>query len=77
MSEHLDEKRDIIQFMQETRLEVVVLIEGVDPLTSHTVQAFHSYKAEDIEWDHFFLPCTLLDKDGKLFIYIRLYDQNF
>ena len=51
--------------MHETRMEVVVLIEGVDPLTSHTVQAFHSYKAEDIEWDHFFSPCTLLDKDGK------------
>jgi hypothetical protein len=58
------ERKEVAQYMHETRMEIVVILEGVDPLTSHTVQAFHSYKSEDIEWDHFFAPCTFLDSDG-------------
>jgi hypothetical protein len=59
-----EERKEVEQYMRDTRMEIVVILEGVDPLTSHTVQAFHSYKLEDIEWDHFFAPCTFLDHDG-------------
>jgi hypothetical protein len=58
------EREEVGRYMQDTRMEIVVILEGVDPLTSHTVQAFHSYKSEDIEWDQFFAPCTFLDSDG-------------
>jgi hypothetical protein len=59
-----EERKEVELYMKETRMEIVVILEGVDPLTSHTVQAFHSYALEDIEWDHFFAPCTFLDPDG-------------
>lgn len=59
-----NEQKEVELYMKETRMEIVVVMEGVDPLTSHTVQAFHSYKLEDIAWDHFFAPCTFLDHDG-------------
>lgn len=64
LTSDVEERKDIIQFMIDSRLEIVVLIEGVDPLTSHAVQAFHSYGVADIEWDSFFAPCTLLEPDG-------------
>lgn len=60
----LEEQKEIMRYMEDSRMEIAVILEGVDPLTSHTVQAFHSYTAEDIEWNHFFAPCTFLDYDG-------------
>jgi hypothetical protein len=37
--------------------ELIVVVEGIDPLTSGTFQALHSYMAEDIEWHARFVPC--------------------
>lgn len=34
----------IKSYLEETRTEVVLVVEGVDPQTSHNVQSFHSYK---------------------------------
>jgi hypothetical protein len=39
---------DINRYWQETKMEVVVIVEGIDPITSGTFQALHSYQAEDI-----------------------------
>jgi potassium inwardly-rectifying channel subfamily J, other len=39
-------------------LELVVLVQGVEPLTSHSTQARFSYKIEDIEWQKQFKPCV-------------------
>jgi hypothetical protein len=37
--------------------ELIVVVEGIDPLTSGTFQALHSYMPEDIEWHARFVPC--------------------
>jgi len=37
--------------------ELVCVVEGIDPLTSGTFQALHSYMPEDIEWNACFVPC--------------------
>jgi len=37
--------------------ELICVVEGIDPLTSGTFQALHSYMPEDIEWGCRFVPC--------------------
>ena len=44
--------------------QVVVLVEGIDSVSSKTVQCRHSYTAADIVADHQFAPCTGLSADG-------------
>jgi len=39
---------DIGKYFKDTGIEVIVMVEGIDPLTSGTFQALHSYQAEDI-----------------------------
>ncbi|KAF0687393.1 Aste57867_20862 [Aphanomyces stellatus] len=43
---------------EATNMEVVALLEGEDSTTSNTAQARHSYRLEDIVWDHMFVPCV-------------------
>ena len=42
-------------------MEVVVLVEGIDAVTSTTIQVRHSYKAEDIMFDHRHVNCVDVD----------------
>jgi hypothetical protein len=58
------EQEGVSAFLREKNVEIVVVIEGADPQTSHNVQATHSYKCDDILWDHFFVPCTTLNNQG-------------
>eukprot|EP00053_Salpingoeca_punica_P012981 m.116686 g.116686 ORF g.116686 m.116686 type:complete len:227 (-) comp16081_c2_seq6:1935-2615(-) len=51
------------QFWQECSLEIVVIIEGLDPTTSNTVQKRHSFAGNDIVFDHKFAPCVFEDPD--------------
>eukprot|EP00051_Salpingoeca_urceolata_P001919 m.45168 g.45168 ORF g.45168 m.45168 type:complete len:405 (-) comp11760_c0_seq1:124-1338(-) len=44
-------------YWEDTRLEVLVLVEAVDALTACSVQARYSYTADDIEFDKIFAPC--------------------
>lgn len=46
------------------QLEIVVLIEGADALTSSSVQARYSYTHRDIVWDHTFASCVSVTDDG-------------
>ena len=64
-TQHKIEKEAISMFMLEKKMEIIVVVEGTDPQTSHMVQATHSYKYEDIVWDHFFAPCTTMDENGE------------
>jgi hypothetical protein len=45
--------------------EVIVVVEGINPLTSGTFAALHSYQADDIVWDHSasFHPCVIVEED--------------
>lgn len=52
---------DIQQYWAESQLEVVVLVEGIDAVTSTTIQVRHSYKAEDILFNHRHVNCVNVD----------------
>ena len=51
-------------FLEDREIEIIVLLEGTDPTTSNTVQARHSYKGEEIIFDHAFAPCVGRDSEG-------------
>jgi hypothetical protein len=41
------------------RLQILVLVEGIEPLTSCTLQARHWYTcSDDVEWNCEFRPCV-------------------
>lgn len=61
-------------FLSDRDAEIIVLLEGTDELTGSALQARHSYRVNDIAWDHTFAPCvfpassdarTLVDEDGQ------------
>jgi potassium inwardly-rectifying channel subfamily J len=49
---------EIKEHWTKYNLELVVLVQGVEPLTSHNTQARFSYKIDDIEWQKQFKPCV-------------------
>ena len=61
--------------MIKCNAEVLVLIEGVDPTTSSTVQARQSYTVDDICWDATFVPCARRQPNGGIRIdFEKLHD---
>jgi len=56
--DHHRQVEAIKEHLQEKQVEVVVLLEGTDPLTSSSIQARYSYTYEDIVFDRVFAPCT-------------------
>jgi hypothetical protein len=72
---HEDPSRAVIeQRLRQGYLEVVVLVEGIEPTTSATLQARHSYliggkekndSQLDVEWDHDFDLCTVAPCDSS------------
>ena len=46
-------------------LEVIVVLEGIDPHTSNTFQARQSYTAADIVFDEMFVPSLSVGRDGQ------------
>ena len=55
------------------RRQVLVLVEGIEPQTSCTLQARHSYCASEMVWDHDFAPCVFRDLDGRCQIDFRVF----
>jgi hypothetical protein len=47
-----------VEYFKESELEIVVLLEGVDPVTANTLQARHSYTAEDVVWGQRPVQCV-------------------
>mmetsp|Transcript_76822 Transcript_76822/g.223033 ORF Transcript_76822/g.223033 Transcript_76822/m.223033 type:complete len:978 (-) Transcript_76822:103-3036(-) len=59
-------RQDIEDFLSSQYIEIVVLLEGVEPTTSCSVQARHSYLfPEDIVWDRTFADCIELGTDER------------
>ncbi|KAL3660986.1 hypothetical protein V7S43_014001 [Phytophthora oleae] len=54
---------EIKQYWAESQLEIVVLVEGIDAVTSATIQVRHSYKAEDIMFNHRHVNCVDVDPE--------------
>lgn len=52
------EQEEITRFLQDREAEIVVIVEGIDEITSSTIQCRHSYRYDDIEWNHTFSPCV-------------------
>lgn len=46
------------KFLTDRDAEIVVLLEGTDELTGSALQARHSYRGDDIAWDHTFAACV-------------------
>jgi hypothetical protein len=56
--------------------ELICVVEGIDPLTSGTFQALHSYIPEDIEWGARFVPClTSTTALSSTFVDLELFHQ--
>jgi len=51
-------RREITRHLKSSCAEVLVLLEGVDAMTSANVQARHSYTLDDMVWDSEFVPCV-------------------
>merc|ERR1711879_486127 len=70
---HVDPTRDDIRSqLASGYLELVVLVEGIEPTTSSTLQSRHSYllggdsvSRVDVEWDKQFVDCCMLPKGGN------------
>ena len=47
---------------------MLVLVEGIDVLTSDSLQCRHSYTGDDIVWDHTFEQCVTEGAAGECLI---------
>jgi hypothetical protein len=54
-------EEELQRFWDGCRLEVLCLVEGIDPMTSATIQARHSYTRLDMAFHHDFAPCVSED----------------
>ena len=55
----------IRRHLEDSELEVIVLVEGIDPASSNTFQARHSYMSSDIRFDCGFSPVMSITADGS------------
>lgn len=56
---------EILEHIKEAQIEVLCLVEGVEPTTSNTLQARHSYTVDDVVFDAEFRSCVHRLPDGK------------
>lgn len=53
-------------YLLESNIEIVCVMEAIDPITSGTFQAIQSYTIDDVEFEKDFAPCVLADRvSGK------------
>ncbi len=57
---------------------MVVLLEGIDAVTSATIQVRHSFKPDEIEFDHRFENCVTVDPEtgGALIDFKRFHETQ-
>lgn len=64
-------REDLISYLSRNFKEVVVLVEGIEPTTSATLQARHSYvvgppECGDAAWDMDFVDCLMMPEDRSV-----------
>lgn len=64
-AELLAMQQEIRDHLSRSELEVIVVLEGIDPHTSSTFQARHSYTAQEIVFDQMFVPSLSVGRDGR------------
>lgn len=57
-------KAQIMNHLRQSEVEVIVILEGIDSLTSNTMQARHSYTHEELMWDATFERCVVKTAQG-------------
>jgi hypothetical protein len=65
------EQEALQAFWRDRCVEVVVLVEGTDPLTSNSLQARYSYTVEDLRFDHEHAPCVFSHRGRALLDFTR------
>ena len=64
--ESLESMREAIRrHLSESELELIVLVEAIDPFSSNTFQAVHSYMSSDIVFDSRFAPTMKVSENGQ------------
>mmetsp|Transcript_19972 Transcript_19972/g.32928 ORF Transcript_19972/g.32928 Transcript_19972/m.32928 type:complete len:472 (+) Transcript_19972:263-1678(+) len=58
------EEEMIKRHLVNNKVEIMVVVEGIDAVTSDTIQVRYSYCFDDILWHHDFVPCTQEGPDG-------------
>mmetsp|Transcript_2757 Transcript_2757/g.3773 ORF Transcript_2757/g.3773 Transcript_2757/m.3773 type:complete len:665 (-) Transcript_2757:265-2259(-) len=56
--QYAKEHDEITKFLTDRDSEMIVLVEGTDEMTGSSVQARHSYRMDDILFDHAFANCV-------------------
>lgn len=73
----VDEAKDAIRkHLEETKLEIIVIIEGTDPRTSNSFQSRHSYCSSDIVFDRLYVPCMSVSEQGTAEVNLNLFHQT-
>ncbi|KAF0694764.1 Aste57867_14362 [Aphanomyces stellatus] len=72
-----DEMERLLRYWDETQMEVVVLVEGIDAATSATTQMRHSYKPCDVLFNQQFVNCVFIDHEtGAAIIDFNRFDST-
>jgi len=63
-------------YMNDRRVEIVAIVEGVDAASGGVVQARHSFTCDEIIWDKAYKPCVFEDReDGSAIIDFSLFHE--
>jgi len=68
---------DIRERIASRKIEILVIVEGLDPHTSNQMQARHSYTIEDIEFDKQHAPCMVTGVNGKARINLSKFHELY
>ena len=66
----------ILDSIRRKDLEIVVLVEGTESVTSSTLQARFSYAAGDIVVNRMFAPCVTVGENGEAVIDFEKFHQT-
>ena len=76
LNKNEEEKIMVSHYMNDRKMEIMAIIEGIDASTGGVVQARHSYVFNEIEWDRSFKPCVFEDKkDGSAIIDFSVFHE--
>eukprot|EP01083_Nonionella_stella_P284637 969042_1 len=66
-------RRKITSHWLDVSMEIIVLVEGVDPATSCSVQAQHSYVPSEVKWNSKLKKCVSMNSHGACCIDFDLF----
>ena len=64
---------DTVESLQRDRAEIIVTLTGLDESLAQTIHARHTFKAENIYWDHRFADILLTNAKGRRIIDFNLF----